>query len=248
MADDLHGTGTAARPALPPPSRGPDAPEEHLAAWLDGWPPSRPVHVVVDPTPELPGWDGGPRGITGVASPDGRAVVRVPSAVAARLPRALPDVAALLAALPSAAGRPGHAVSGVLRWAQQVPSREDVPEVGVWLPASLAAQGDPQVPAWLRPFGGDVLVALDEDGTHLAGVGIKRHTDSVHELAVVTVEAARGRGLARGLVAQAARAVQGEGRAVLYLHAPDNEGSARVARASGFPDTGWRVLGFFPSS
>ncbi len=205
-----------------------------------------PVRVIADPTPELPGWDGGPRGITGVAAPGGEAVLRVPSPVAARLPRALPDVAALLAALPEAAGVPGRAVCGVLRWAQQVPDQLAVSDAGVWLPADFADQGDPRVPSWLRPFGGDVLVALDEDGTHLGGVGIKRHHDSVYELAVVTEEAARGRGLARRLVAQAARAFQAEGRAVLYLHAPDNEASARVARSSGFPDTGWQVLGYFP--
>jgi len=104
------------------------------------------------------------------------------------------------------------------------------------------------VPAWLRPFGGEVLLALDEDGTHLAGVGVKRHAPGLDELAVVTDERARGRGLARRLVAQAARALRARGADVLYLHAPDNEASARVARASGFPDTGWSVLGFWEQS
>jgi GNAT superfamily N-acetyltransferase len=233
-------------PSLPAPSRGSVAPVAHLAAWIGGWPPQQPVRIIADPTPDLPGWDGGLRGITGVATPEGEAVLRVPARVAARLPRTLPDVAALLAALPEAVGTPGRAICGVLRWAQQVPDQLTLPDAGVWLPADLADQGDPRVPSWLGPFGGDVLVALDKDGTHLAGVGIKRHHDSVYELAVVTEEAARGRGLARRLVAQAARAVQEEGRAVLYLHAPDNEGSARVARSSGFPDTGWQILGYFP--
>lgn len=230
-------------PALTAPSRGPVPPGPHLAAWIGGWPPQQPIRVIADPTPELPGWDGGPRGISGVASPEGGAVLRVPSQVAARLPRALPDVAALLAALPEAVGVPGRAVCGVLRWAQQVPDQLAVPDAGLWLPAD---QGDPRVPGWLRPFGDDVLVALSADGTHLAGVGIKRHHDSLYELAVVTEQAARGRGLARRLVAQAARTFQAEGRAVLYLHAPDNEASARVARSSGFPDTDWQVLGYFP--
>ncbi|MCW2778296.1 MAG: hypothetical protein JWN17_2021, partial [Frankiales bacterium] len=105
--------------------------------------------------------------------------------------------------------------------------------------------GDPRVPPWLRPFGGQVLVALDDAGTYLAGVGVKRHADDLSEVAVATDERARGKGLARRLVAQAARAEGAAGRAVLYLHAPDNEASARVARASGFPDTGWRVVGFW---
>ncbi|MCU1692632.1 MAG: hypothetical protein JWM64_1723, partial [Frankiales bacterium] len=150
-----------------------------------------------------------------------------------------------LAALPAAVGRPGTAGLGVLRWAQQVPGPDVLPDAGVWLPAALADDADPRVPPWLRPFGGDVLVALDDDGRYLAGVGLKRHHDTGREIAVVTDERARGKGLARRLVAQAARAVQAEGRAVVYLHAPANEASARVARASGFPDTGWQVLGFW---
>ena len=223
----------------------PDPPVAHLTSWLGGWPPSLPVRVVVDPTPTDPGWDGEPRRIVGVADPDGRALLRVPPEVAAALPPDAPDVDALLAALPGAVGRPGVAGAGVLRWAEDVPGPDVLPDAGVWLPADLADTGDPRVPGWLRPFGGDVLVALDDDGRYLAGVGLKRHDPLGREVAVVTAEQARGRGLARRLVAQAARAVLAQGLAVVYLHAPDNEASARVARASGFPDTGWRVLGFF---
>ena len=220
-------------------------PIDHLTAWLGGWPPGRPVRVVRDPRPDEPGWDGGPRGVTGVADPDGRCVVRVPPAVADRLPPDLDGVPALLAALPAAVGRPGTAGAGVLRWAQDVPGPDRLPDAGVWLPAGLADEGDPRVLPWLRPFGGRVLVALDDDGRCVAGVGLKRHDDTGREIAVVTEERARGTGLARRLVAQAARAVLDEGRAVTYLHAPGNEASARVARAGGFPDTGWQVIGFW---
>ena len=217
-------------------------PVDHLTAWLGGWPPERPVRVVRDPHPDEPGWDGSARGVAGVADPDGRCAVRVPPEVADRLPARLAGLPELLAALPAAVGQPGTAGAGVLRWAQEVP---DLSDAGVWLPAALADEGDPRVPPWLRPFGGDVLVALDDDGRYLAGVGLKRHDDTGREIAVVTDERARGRGLARRLVAQAARAVLAEGRAVTYLHAPGNEASARVARASGFPDTGWQVVGFW---
>jgi GNAT superfamily N-acetyltransferase len=229
------GEGAAGRP-----------PAEHLAAWIGGWPPELPVRVVPDPDAGEPGWDGSPRGVTGVADGEGRCVVRVPPDVAARLPGPLPDLRSLLDALPAAVGTPGTAGAGVLRWARDVPGPDVLPDAGTWLPASLADEADPRVPPWLRPFGGDVLVALDADGTCLAGVGLKRHHDSGREIAVVTEERARGRGLARRLVAQAARRVLAEGRAVVYLHAPDNEASARVARASGFPDTGWQVVGFWP--
>jgi len=60
---------------------------------------------------------------------------------------------------------------------------------------------------------------------------------------VATEEHLRGRGLARRLVAQAARRVAEEGAVATYLHAVTNTASARVADASGFPDTGWWVLG-----
>jgi predicted GNAT family acetyltransferase len=89
-----------------------------------------------------------------------------------------------------------------------------------------------------------VLVAVDPDtGAHLAGVGIKRHDAHGHEIAVVTAEAAQGRGLARRLVAQAARRILDEGAVPTYLHAHDNTGSAKVAVAAGFPDVGWSILG-----
>lgn len=215
-----------------------DRTAERVAAWLGDWPPAQPVRVVADPSPDLPGWDGGPRGITGVADPEGRVVVRVPPEVATRLGTP-DDLPGLLAALPGAVGTPGTAGAGVLRWAQEVPALEDA---GVWLPGDA---GEPRVPDWLRPFGGQVLAALDDDGHYLAGVGVKRHTEELSELSVVTDERARGRGLARRLVAQAARVERAAGRSVLYLHAPDNEASARVARASGFPDTGWQVVGFW---
>lgn len=216
-----------------------------LRPWLGGWPPALPVAIVADPLPDEPDWQGGPRGVVGVVDPDGRCLVRVPPEVAARLPQPLEDLPSLLGALPAAVGRPGTAGAGVLRWAQDVPGSDLLPDAGTWLPAELAGTGDVRVPPWLRPFGGEVLVALDDDGAYLAGVGLKRHHPAVWEIAAVTDERARGRGLARRLVAQAARTAQADGRVVLYLHAPDNAASAAVARASGFPDTGWQVVGFW---
>ncbi|PWU56502.1 GNAT family N-acetyltransferase, partial [Micromonospora globispora] len=57
----------------------------------------------------------------------------------------------------------------------------------------------------------------------------------------------QGRGLARRLVAQAARRVLDEGAVPTYLHAFDNPASARVAEAAGFPDRGWTSYGVYPS-
>jgi len=124
--------------------------------------------------------------------------------------------------------------------AGNVPGYEpaDLPEVGRWVPSD--ADG---VPGWLRPFGGEVLVAAGRDGTHLAGVGIKRHDRYGHELAVLTEPAARGRDLARSLVAQAARQVLEAGAVPTYLHDPSNTPSARVAEAAGFVDGGCTAFG-----
>ena len=208
---------------------------DHLRAWLGRWPGAGSGLTVVGSARRVePGWDGAVHAVIGVSTPsDG--VLSVP-------PSAVPAVADLVArdadlvGVPAAARVDGQWFTGVFRWST---APAPLPDAGHWLPAV-----DPSVPAWLRPFGHDVLVAVDPDtGQHLAGVGIKRHDRRGHELAVVTAEAARGRGLARRLVAQAARRVLDEGAVPTYLHAPDNHGSARVADAAGFPDRGWAILG-----
>lgn len=207
----------------------------HLQTWLGRWPGQGPgLTVVGSATRVRPGWDGLVHAVIGVAPPEG-GVLSVP-------PLAEEAVAALIAdgddgsGVPAAARIDGGFFRGVFRWST---APTPLPDAGQWVPAF-----DPSVPEWLRPFGHDVLVALDpETGVHLAGVGIKRHDDHGHELAVVTTEAARGKGLARRLVAQAARRVLDEGAIPTYLHAHSNIGSARVAEACGFPDAGWSILG-----
>ncbi|MEO1056855.1 MAG: GNAT family N-acetyltransferase [Actinomycetota bacterium] len=202
--------------------------------------------MIASPLTAQPGWDGRPRRVTGVVDAEGRAVIGVEPTVAASLPADPRDIDAVRSAVPTAIGRPGVVGLGVLRWAVDVPDTNTLPDIGVWLPAALADDPeDPRVDTWLAPFGGEVLVALDTDGSYLGGVGLKRHDEFGREIAVVTAEAAQGRGIARRLVAQAARRVLAEGLAVTYLHAHDNVASAHVARACGFPDTGWQVVGWF---
>jgi GNAT superfamily N-acetyltransferase len=155
------------------------------------------------------------------------------------------DVAGAARALEAAGRRlelPGLVGAGlhpleetVLRWTVAPAA---LPDAGVWRPAAA-----PGVPPWLRPFGGEVLVVLDARGRYLAGVGLKRHDPTGIELAVGTEPAVRNQGLARRLVAQAARAVLADGAVPTYRHHLDNEASARVAEAAGFPDRGWRHVG-----
>ncbi len=196
--------------------------------------------MVANPRNALPGWDGRVAPVTGVETAAGDAVLGVDPGVAAAVEAYADgaDLDMLLPALPGLIGRRGVAGRGVFRWST---SPAPLPDAGIWVP-----HDDRRVPAWLRPFGGEVLVVLDGD-SYVAGVGLKRHDEAGREIAVGTEEAARGRGLARRLVAQAARRVLDEGAVPTCLHAPDNVASARAADAAGFPDRGWSVVGFFPS-
>jgi GNAT superfamily N-acetyltransferase len=211
----------------------------HFTTWLGAWPPGETLTVVESPARVTPGWDGRVHGALGVSTPDG-AVVSVPPGRAAAVRQRARDWSTLPAVLADALGRRGTPVwLGTLRWTARP---TDLPEAGVWLPAT-----DPLLPDWLRPFGGEVLVALDK-GRYAAGVGLKRHDTAGVELAVGTDPAFRGRGLAARLVAQAARRILAEGAVPTYIHDPANVASARTAAAAGFPDEGWQALGMPPAT
>lgn len=154
-------------------------------------------------------------------------------------PQAAESLESVRSDLMEALGFPnGRLFEGVFRWTD---SPALIPEVGQWV-----SSADRRVAQWLRPFGGEVLVAF-VDGKYAAGVGMKRHDDRCWELAVGTEEQFRGRRLARSLVAQAARRVLDDGRVPTYLHGLGNDASAAVADAAGFPDRGWRIVGALPS-
>jgi GNAT superfamily N-acetyltransferase len=214
---------------------------EHLRSWVGEWPPLSPgINVIGDPARLLPMWDGVVRPLQGVGDGVGT-VIAVP-------PAAVDEVSEVLAG--SAADRgvgnrlgeilgigPAAFGAGVFRTTESVAT--DIPDVGEWFPRQVD-----DLPEWLAPFNGPRLV-VREDGRTIAGVGIKIHDDRGYELAVVTEEAARGRGLARGLVATGARWVLDQGAVPTYLHEPRNTASARVAEAVGFADRGWTVHGLW---
>jgi GNAT superfamily N-acetyltransferase len=210
----------------------------HLERWLGAWPPpAGAVLVVAYEGRDRPGWDGLVHPVLGVASPDG-AVLSVPTAIAGGT---YPDLASARAAVAGALDRPdARLVHATFRWSD---GPADLPDLGQWV-----ERDDPRLPDWLRPFNGGVLVAWDSSGSegggeYVAGVGIKCHDQYGQELAVGTEPAARGRGIARRLVATAAREVLRRGAVPTYLHDVANTASAKVADAAGFPDRGWRVLG-----
>ena len=226
-------SGSPYRMAVP---ATPKALAAHLLAYLGTWPPSGQVAVVGSPARLAPAWDGSAVTAVAVTSPAGT-VVSVPPEVAAELNGAVarPDDPSFGERLARAVGSPGRASPWlVLRWTVEP---ADLPPAGQWVDA-----GDPRLPAWLRPFPSPVLAAFDEDGDYVAGAGLKHHTEWGREVAVGTIEGARGQGLARRLVAQMASGVLDGGGIPLYVHHPANEPSARVADAAGFADQGWRLL------
>ncbi|MEV4661667.1 GNAT family N-acetyltransferase [Micromonospora echinofusca] len=211
----------------------------HLASWLGQWPAGPGLHVVGSHRRARPAWDGRLRPAVAVAAGASTVLSVAPDRVAAVRELARGPGGPPLAALPAAVGRPGWAVhDDVFRWSVAPTPLRDA---GEWTAPTAAG-----LPSWLRLFDRPVLVARDAQGRYLSGVGIKRHDAYGHELAVGTVPAVRGRGLARRLVAQAARRVLDEGAVPTYLHDPANTASARVATAAGFADRGWRSFGVYP--
>jgi GNAT superfamily N-acetyltransferase len=215
----------------------------HLRGWLGAWPPQRAVDVVGASVRDQPAWDRRITPLVGVGTPD-RTLLSVTPARADHVRRAAGplDEEGVRKAIVKALGIDGYVLGrGVFRWSTSVASEHVLPDVGEWLDPS-----DPRVPPWLRPFNYPLVLIAWDNHAYGAGVGIKRHDEVGHELAVVTSEHLRGRGIARRLVAQAARRVLDEGNLPTYLHGPDNIASARVADAVGFPDRGWSVYGLFP--
>lgn len=212
-----------------------------LQVWLGAWPPGQSgITVVGHPARDKPRWDGAEQLALGVTDGDGRGVLSVPPAhrdAVAALLAGVPagDLADVLAAgLPRLLGRPEQVCfTGVFRWSQEP---APLPGAGEWEPSD-----GPGLPDWLRPFPGEVLIARDPDGAYLAGVGLKPHDVSGVEISVGTQERARGQGLARRLVARAARRIVAGGAVAVYLHDPSNTASAHVADAAGFPDLGWKI-------
>ena len=215
----------------------------HLQNWLGAWPPRAAVDVVSSPRRDEPAWDGRISPLVGVGCP-GHVVLSVSPQRAEAVRRVVGPLDDLVVqhAVVDALGAVGSVLGrGVFRWSTAVTGADVLPDVGEWVDAD-----DPRIPRWLRPFNyGPVLVVWDAFGNYGAGVGIKRHDAVGHEIAVVTEERFRGRGLAKRLVAQAARRVLREGGLPTYLHGPDNAPSARIADAVGFADHGWSVYGLF---
>lgn len=218
-----------------------DALEKHLRFQLGTWPPEGLLTVAASPRRETPGWDCHVRPFAALMTPEGTVVSVAPRNLDAVTEIASPwGTPAFDRALAAVLGTPETRrveLTDVFRWCAAAPAGADA---GEWVEPA-----DERVPAWLKPFNGGVLCAWGEDGAYIGGVGVKHHDEYADEIAVGTEPAARGKGLARQLVATAARTIEGNGRVATYVHEPGNHASAHVADAAGFPDRGWRLGGFW---
>jgi GNAT superfamily N-acetyltransferase len=215
----------------------------HLRSWVGAWPPpAEGVTVVGDPARLQPTWDGSIRKLQGVGNGRSTVIAVPPDAVAAvtdaigddlTRPGLGDELGRILGVGPAAFG------AGVFRTTDRVDPAID--DLGEWF-----GRQTPGLPEWLAPFNGPRLVTFDHERRPIGSVGIKVHDRFGQELSVVTEEAARGQGIARRLVATAARRVLADGAVPTYLHAQDNTASARVADAVGFVDRGWTVWGLWP--
>lgn len=229
--------------AFTPPS-GQDIDERitrYLTEQLGLWPPTEPFHAIAHPPIGHPRWDGSAWLMFGVETPRGTVLAYDPTACAAiaqtdrwQLIDELESADAYLR-IPELFGLPdAHFGRFVIRYPASFP---DLPQIGSWVP-----HDDPRLPEWLTAFPDDVLVVWNADGAYAAGVGLKKHSALGVEIAVGTEPQHRGQGLARTLVAQAARTIWEAGAVPLYDHGDHNAASAHVAEAAGFPDRGWHGI------
>lgn len=227
----------------------PDEIERRLNQFLESrlgtWPPKRTLTLNPCGVRDEPAWDGSIRPWVGIEAPHGTVISFSQKIFPAGLeldPLAIEDELGhsdAYLSIPKMFGRPDmHFGRAVFRHIDQP---ADFPDIGEWI-----SRDDPRIPDWLKPFNGDVLVTWDEEGNYAAGIGLKRHNALGAEIAVGTEPQHRGKGLAKKLVAQAARAVLAEGAIPMYLHGDHNAASGRVADGAGFPDRGWHIIELRP--
>jgi RimJ/RimL family protein N-acetyltransferase len=85
-----------------------------------------------------------------------------------------------------------------------------------------------------RRFDGEIFAVYGIRGEIASWSAIKRKSDEVWEIAVVTEAAYRGQGLAKEVVSAATAYILEQGRVALYVHDRNNQASARVCRALGY--------------
>lgn len=127
----------------------------------------------------------------------------------------------------------GYGFSGVARTGVDIAEPRDH--------VTVLDAADPRLPHWVTShFRGHAWVVLGRVGggagdreVVLSMAVLKEPRGGVREISVGTIPQARGRGLARSVVAAAARAVINRGEYVVYNHDLHNAASARVAQACG---------------
>jgi GNAT superfamily N-acetyltransferase len=93
---------------------------------------------------------------------------------------------------------------------------------------------DPRSRDLRRRFDGEIFAITGTRGEVASWAAIKRKSDEVWEIAVVTEAAYRGRGYAKQVVSAATQHILDQGRLALYVHDRTNYASARVCRSLGY--------------
>lgn len=126
----------------------------HLESWLGRWPATTGLDIVGSTARTAGGWDGRAHPALGVASPDSAVLSFAPDRDVRAVYAREGSLAALGLQVPAAVGFPARGwYDVVFRWTL---SPAPLPDVGEWVPAT-----DERLPEWLRPFGGEALVAFD---------------------------------------------------------------------------------------
>lgn len=207
----------------------------HLRHRLGEWPPGSELQVVGCELRDEPEWDGVVRPLLGVETPTGTIISVSPAALPEVEQLARGGLEELSAGIGAVFDQEGETLGfGVLRYLDHL---VDLDDLGDWVETD-----DARLPGWLRPFNGGILIVCDEANRYMAGVGLKRHDEFGSEIAVGTEPEFRGRGLARRLVATAARHLVATGMTLTYEHVLDNDASGAVASAAGFSDRGWKAI------
>jgi ribosomal protein S18 acetylase RimI-like enzyme len=207
----------------------------HLSHRLGAWPPSGELQVVGCELRDEPEWDGVVRPLLGVETPTGTIISVSPKVLSAVAQLAQGGREELSAGIGALFDREGESLGfGIFRYLDHL---VDLDELGEWVEPD-----DARLPGWLRPFNGGILIVCDDQARYMAGVGLKRHDEFGSEIAVGTEPEFRGRGLARRLVATAARHLVANGVTATYEHVIGNDASGAVATAAGFSDLGWKAV------
>jgi GNAT superfamily N-acetyltransferase len=195
------------------------------------------IHVIPSERRTRPGWGGYTIPILALSTPGGGVVSVRPDLV----DRARAQLAVLTAGRPIGAGefaRLQQISRATIPYAYSLSGYVLYTDAGHFRPrpsrARLIERTDVRGADLRRRFDGEIFAVYGIRGEIASWSAIKRKSDDVWEIAVVTEAAYRGQGLAKEVVSAATAHILEQGRIALYVHDRNNQASARVCRTLGY--------------